>query len=80
MHLLHTSEIRAHFSHLSSEIVDAFEQGIIFEITHHLVPVFDRINAVQAGIKEKLQIVFFFSCRDGIDYLIAVQVAEEVRG
>ena len=44
-----------------------------------LVTVLEFIAASQAGIKERLQIVFVFTSRDGINDLIAIQVGKEFR-
>ena len=41
--------------------------------------ILDCFDARQAGVKERLQIIFVLACSDGVDDLIAIEVGKEFR-
>ena len=54
MRFLHAREMLAHFAHVLGEAVYAFMQGGVFQVLHHLVTIFDGVDAMETGVKEGL--------------------------
>jgi hypothetical protein len=49
-----------------------FKQNVIFEIPHDLMPIPDRIDAVQGDVKKRLSIIFVPPGRNCVDDLVKI--------
>jgi len=49
----------------------------MFKLTQDRMPIFYRVDAVQAGIEERFEIILVFAGGDRLDDLIAVQIREK---